>query len=241
MMPTLSENLNDKHLFERYREGDYLYYTNPAGGKSVTGSLGLTDDPIRDNKAQREAGGESRRSREHEWGSDDGGHIIGARFGGMCREENLVPQNRNFNRGAYKRAENSWAEHLENGDKVFVSIEYSGEERPESCLGYAIIEKPSGERELEYYSFYNESSIEQSRWEEDFEDYIDMESANGLAEEAQDKFLPAREDLTETEREGSAEYELSAEEETCSMTEGNEYGTDGCPSGGQETGQDYGW
>lgn len=53
---------------------------------------------------------------------DDGGHLIGARFDGHGENINLVPQNSNLNRSAWKRMENSWAREIEAGRQVDVDI-----------------------------------------------------------------------------------------------------------------------
>jgi len=165
---SLYEKLNDSELFEDNQAGEYSYYSSEAG-KGACGVLALVNEPVRNPEAQRAAGGEARRGTDHTWGADDGGHIIGARFGGLPTGENLVAQNRNFNRGEYKRLENHWAEELEAGNKVYVNIEYDSGERPETCVGFAIIERPSGHREVEYYSMYNESAEEREAWEVEFE------------------------------------------------------------------------
>jgi len=66
---------------------------------------------------------------------DDGGHLIGSRFGGSSEGVNLVPQNGNLNKGAWKVMENSWAKAIENGQKVEnvdIRLRYNGEStRPE--------------------------------------------------------------------------------------------------------------
>lgn len=168
-----SENFNNPNLFKENAPGVYTY-TEGELGKTASGQLTLSSSPTRDSNAQRTAGGEERRSVESEFGADDGGHLIGARFGGATGEENLTPQNRNLNRGAYKRAENDWAKHLEAGDKVYVNIDsYSGQEggRPSNYSGYAIIEHTNENgktfREIEYYSFNNESTMTQDGWEKE--------------------------------------------------------------------------
>ena len=122
MSRKLSEDLHNPYLFSEYKAGEYEYEVS-ADGKSATGSLKIAEDPERDSKAQASAGGEFRRGKDHEWGADDGGHLIGARFGGETGEENLTAQNRNLNRSDYKQMENDWAARLEDGEKVFVHIE----------------------------------------------------------------------------------------------------------------------
>ena len=135
MSRKLSEDLHNPYLFSEYKAGEYEYEVS-ADGKSATGSLKIAEDPERDSKAQASAGGEFRRDKNHEWGADDGGHLIGARFGGETGEENLTAQNRNLNRSDYKQMENDWAARLEDGEKVFVHIETDGVERPNAYMGY---------------------------------------------------------------------------------------------------------
>ena len=166
MTRSFHNDLNDPHLFEDNQAGVYTYDENEAGGRTASGSLTLADNPKRDSSAQLAAGGEARRGRDHEWGHDEGGHLIGARFGGASSSENLVAQDSNFNRSAYKKAENRWADHLKRGDKVFVNIDTSRGDRPDSYQGYAILEHPDGTRDYELYSFNNESSIQINQLEE---------------------------------------------------------------------------
>ena len=122
-----TDDLNNPHLFDENEPGNYTY-TETAYGKTASGQLHTATSPDRDALAQRTAGGEDRRTAGNEYGVDDGGHLIGARFGGATGQENLTPQDRNLNRGDYKRAENEWADRLEKGDKVYVHMEsYTGD------------------------------------------------------------------------------------------------------------------
>lgn len=50
--------------------------------------------------------------------ADEGGHLIGNRFGGEASPMNLVPQNMNLNRGEWKAMENSWERALRAGKEV---------------------------------------------------------------------------------------------------------------------------
>lgn len=170
-----TDDLNNPNLFDENQPGEYSYSEN-AYGKTASGQLSLSSSPERDPDAQRAAGGEDRRTSGNTYGVDDGGHLIGARFGGSVGQENLTPQDRNLNRGDYKRAENDWADRLENGDKVYVHMEsYTGDgsNRPTNYMGYAIFEHTDENgnktREIEYYSFNNESRAEQEQWEKDEE------------------------------------------------------------------------
>lgn len=159
---SLGEDLADPELFATRAAGDYTY-THAEWGKAASGILELCDDPERDALAQREAGGDERRL------DDDGGHLIGARFGGAPGSENLDAQNRQVNRGDYKAVENSWARSLEDGDQVFVDVETfktEGSDRPAAFMGYSITEHSDGSRVCETFLLPNESKTEQALWGE---------------------------------------------------------------------------
>jgi hypothetical protein len=69
--------------------------------------------------------------------TDDGGHLIASRFGGFGSGPNIVPQARDLNRswGQWYKMEDTWAEHLANGDRVVVAIDLAGDaERPEAFV-----------------------------------------------------------------------------------------------------------
>lgn len=173
MARSISEDLANPRLFEDNTPGDYAYVRNDDGSREVSGYLAIASSPQRDLSAQLAAGSESRRGMGDEWGHDDGGHLIAARFGGSSVEENLIAQDSNFNRGAYKRMENDWASHIASGDKVFVHMETSAGERPDALMGYAIFEHPDGGRDIEYYSYLNESISQQEQWREGPDEYVD--------------------------------------------------------------------
>ena len=101
----------------------------------------MTKDGVRNPEVQRSAGGEFREE------TDDGGHLIGTRFGGSPDLENIDAQNRNLNRGGYKSEENSWAASLGEGNKVFVNVDTyksNGSDRPSAYMGYKIEEDTEG-------------------------------------------------------------------------------------------------
>lgn len=62
---------------------------------------------------------------------DDGGHFIASRFNGPKDAFNHFAQNRNFNRGAYRTLEETWAKELKAGKHVSVDItaSYQGNSR----------------------------------------------------------------------------------------------------------------
>lgn len=186
MSRKLSDDLNNPYLFSEHQEGVYEYGENGVGGKTATGSLRIAEEPSRDGKAQSAAGGESRRGNDHEWGADDGGHLIGARFGGETGEANLTAQNRNLNRSDYKHMENEWAAHIEAGDKVFVHIETDDAQRPNAYMGYVIYESPDGTRDYDTFHMVNESRSEIAQWEADAEAFEASQSYSDIGSKAQE-------------------------------------------------------
>lgn len=171
-MPTFSENLNNPNLFSDNQPGDYSYSSSELG-KNASGQLTLNASVQRNAAAQRAAGGEDRRGAGNPLGVDDGGHLIANRYGGSSSEENLTAQDRNLNRGAYKAMENQWAAQLQQGDKVFVNVDAfmsPDSQRPTAYMGYTISEH-TGEngtisRDVDFFSFNNESKAEQQSWED---------------------------------------------------------------------------
>lgn len=185
------EDLNNPNLFEDNGKGEYTYVDTPYG-KMAYGQLTLDAQVERDAAAQRAAGGEDRRTAGNEYGVDDGGHLIGARFGGAPGEENLTPQDRNLNRSQYNRMESGWADHLRAGDRVYVNIESydgNGSDRPTTYMGYAIIEHTdeygNTTRDVEYISINNESRMTQEEWAAEEQSFY-TEHPEALQEQLQD-------------------------------------------------------
>ena len=168
-MRSFIDDWNNPYLFLENKPGEYMYEKSSLG-KSATGFLKIAEDPQRDGKAQSRAGHEYRRRRDNSYGVDDGGHLIGARFGGSPGDENLTAQDRNVNRSQYKQIEDewaTWAKHVEDGYKVFVHIETDHPERPNDYMGYVIGENPNGKRFYETFSLLNENKEWQSQWEKE--------------------------------------------------------------------------
>ncbi|MBQ4575109.1 MAG: DNA/RNA non-specific endonuclease [Clostridia bacterium] len=166
---SMHDDLNNPDLFKENEQGDYTYSENEFG-KNASGSLELNKGE-RDAKAQREVGGDDRRA------TDDGGHLIGTRFGGDGGTENLEAQDRNLNRGSFKIRENEWASQLENGDKVFVNTESyrsNDSERPGAFMGYTVVEHPDGTREWDAFSYQNESAAVQKAQNEELAEQNDL-------------------------------------------------------------------
>ncbi|MBX3010474.1 MAG: WXG100 family type VII secretion target [Caldilineaceae bacterium] len=98
----------------KYVRNDYEYTTDTVGRTNrVTGELTLGDAP---RTAHQTAVGRMGLP------SDEGGHLIGSRFGGTPEGVNLIPQNMNLNRGNWKKMENDWDRALQEGKAVNVDI-----------------------------------------------------------------------------------------------------------------------
>lgn len=124
---------------ENYDANGYSYETDKFGRITrCEGTLRL-EEGKRNTAHQIRAGGEYRLE------NDEGGHLIGRRFGGSEKVDNLVPMDSHVNGGEYKEIENDWAAELEKGSNVDVKIQcrYSGESlRPtEFIIKYKITDK----------------------------------------------------------------------------------------------------
>lgn len=97
-----------------YVRNGYEYVTDEAGRVAHVGGDLRLDTGMRTSH-QTEVG-------QVGLPGDEGGHLIGSRFGGTPEGVNLVPQNMNLNRGAWKRMENDWAMALDQGKSVKVDI-----------------------------------------------------------------------------------------------------------------------
>ena len=97
-------------------EYDYHYETDSLGRifRVFTETLHLT---TRENRLRNE------RAVPGKQPGDDAGHLIGDRFGGSNRVDNLVAQLRHTNRGAYNALEKFWADAIKSGSTVSLNIE----------------------------------------------------------------------------------------------------------------------
>lgn len=146
--------------------GEYHYESGTNNTRHAFGQLKLVDksDRHRSQSAQSSAGGTRRRY------DDDGGHLIGARFGGAPNSENLFPQNLHLNRSGYRSLESQWANLLNNNCQVFVDIYTSASSdqmREDAIYGSYTVISPTGDRYTECFSFANENTETQNCWEED--------------------------------------------------------------------------
>jgi len=98
-----------------YKINGYIYKTDELGRVSkVSGSLRI-------EKGKRLAGQQALVGKSGKAG-DEGGHLIGSRFGGHGDKINLLPQNSNLNRSAWKKMENQWGKELKDGRTVDIEI-----------------------------------------------------------------------------------------------------------------------
>lgn len=108
----------------RYKTGefDYFYETDSLGRieKFETDKLQLTEREKRLSHSKNTLGKVN--------GEDNAGHVVGDRFGGSPKLDNLVSQLEKVNKSIYKRIENQWTTALEEGKhvKVKVEIKYDG-------------------------------------------------------------------------------------------------------------------
>ena len=107
---------------EQYEVNHYSYETDRYGRiKRCEGTLRL-EEGKRNTAHQTRAGGEYRLE------NDEGGHLIGRRFGGSEKIDNIVTMDYDVNRHDYKELEDDWAEELEKGNRVDVKIRCRYEE-----------------------------------------------------------------------------------------------------------------
>lgn len=116
-----------------YELNGYKYETDDQGRiVSAEGILHLKDDrdrlPIKDSM---EAVGKGDQKE-----GDDRGHLIGDQFDGSNGLENLVPQDSNINRVAFKNFENELAQEVKAGNDVYVKVEpiYDGNSNRPACI-----------------------------------------------------------------------------------------------------------
>lgn len=107
---------------EQYEANQYRYETDRYGRiRECEGTLRL-EEGKRNTAHQTKAGGEYRLVQ------DEGGHLIGTRFGGSEKVDNIVPMDYHVNRYEYKNLEDEWADELKKGNQVDVKIRCKYEE-----------------------------------------------------------------------------------------------------------------
>jgi len=102
-------------------EHDYIYETDSLGRIKEVKADKLQLTP-RDKRLPHKSNSPGKLNDDH------AGHLIGDRFGGSPKLDNIVSQSKLTNTSTYKRLENEWAKALKEGKKVSVKItpSYSG-------------------------------------------------------------------------------------------------------------------
>jgi len=143
--PSLQSQILDVNWYRETR-GSYDYWIDILDRpRKIFGVLSLGTGK-RSRRNQARAGQPDRRP------TDDGGHYIAIRFNAPRDAFNHFAQDANFNRGAYRRMEDSWVEDLEAERNVFVTIEphYVGtSRRPESIT---VTWEVDGEKQVRKFS-----------------------------------------------------------------------------------------
>lgn len=132
-----------------YTINGYTYETDAQGRIiSAEGKLKLKDK----NRKRRTINDPMQSiGRGSEKEGDDKGHIIGDRFDGSNKLDNLFPQNSHLNRGKYNAFEKSLAQAISQGKAVFVKIDLlygTNTNRPTQILAVTTI---NGRRRIEYF------------------------------------------------------------------------------------------
>lgn len=129
---------------ENYDANGYSYETDKLGRITRCEGMLRVEYGKRNTAHQIRAGGEYRLE------NDEGGHLIGRRFGGSEKVDNLVPMDSYVNRIEYKELEDDWAAELDKDSTVDVKIQcrYSGDSyRPtDFIVKYKITDKCGFER-----------------------------------------------------------------------------------------------
>ena len=121
-------------------------WTNDGEGRPIRAEADLTevfkgiDRSSAETRAQRE-------SADRGIEGDQGGHLIGHRFVRDQGLKNLFPQNGNFNVSAYKTLENEWADWIDSGKDVHITVELTpkNQDRPERVrVSYEVTDPVDG-------------------------------------------------------------------------------------------------
>jgi len=121
-------------------------WTNDSQGRPVHADADLSEvfDSIDRSPAETQAQSESA---DRGIEGDQGGHLIGHRFVKDQGLKNLFPQNGNFNVSAYKTLENEWADWIDNGKDVHISVDLTpvNQDRPDEVrVSYQVTDPADG-------------------------------------------------------------------------------------------------
>lgn len=121
-------------------------WTNDSEGRPIRAEADLSevfsgiDRSSAETRAQRE-------SADRGIDGDQGGHVIGHRFVKDQGLKNLFPQNGNFNVSAYKKLENEWADWVDSGKDVHITVELTpaNQDRPDKVrVSYEVTDPADG-------------------------------------------------------------------------------------------------
>jgi hypothetical protein len=121
-------------------------WTNDSEGRPIRAEADLgevfsgIDRSSAETRAQRE-------SADRGIEGDQGGHLIGHRFVKDQGLKNLFPQNGNFNVSAYKKLENEWADWVDSGKEVHITVELTpvNQDRPDKVrVSYEVTDPADG-------------------------------------------------------------------------------------------------
>lgn len=122
-------------------------WTNDSQGRPIRAEADLSEvfTDIDRSPAETDAQGEAA---DRGIEGDQGGHLIGHRFVKDQGLKNLFPQNGNFNVSAYKTLENEWADWIESGKEVRITVDLTpkGQDRPDRVrVSYEVVDPASGD------------------------------------------------------------------------------------------------
>ncbi len=121
-------------------------WTNDSEGRPIRAEADLSEvfDGIDRSSAETSA---QRESADRGIEGDQGGHVIGHRFVKDQGLKNLFPQNGNFNVSAYKKLENEWADWIDSGKEVHITVELTpkNQDRPDRVrVAYEVVDPADG-------------------------------------------------------------------------------------------------
>ncbi|MEM1431541.1 MAG: DUF4781 domain-containing protein [Pseudomonadota bacterium] len=119
--------------------------------------------------------------------TDDAGHSIGHRFGLDQGMDNLFPQDSNFNRGAYKKMENEFADWIAAGAEVRVSVtvdQFDGDRPARWTVSYVVTDPQTGKEVFDNLKRFKNND-KQTFDRKSSSDIADIIEANRAAEAVQ--------------------------------------------------------
>lgn len=121
-------------------------WTNDSQGRPIHVEADLSEvfDGIDRSSAETDA---QRDAADRGIEGDQGGHVIGHRFVKDQGLKNLFPQNGNFNVSAYKTLENEWADWIDSGKEVRITVDLTpaNVDRPDKVrVSYEVVDPANG-------------------------------------------------------------------------------------------------